>query len=113
MIKDCFTILPIAMMNNCHVCLSEPLLKEYWMGAYLNQSKVGWSSLGIYPAGSVPAALLVDLEKLGKPPGNDSLFLISEARMGVLAYNKRKTVAWRTAAWLNPDLSLAGFSFSL
>lgn len=113
MIKACFTILPIAMMINCHVSLSEPLLKEYWMGAYLNQSKVGWSSLGIYPAGSVPAALLVDLEKLGKPPGNDSLFLISEARMGVLAYNKRKTVAWRTAAWLKPDLSLAAFSFSL
>jgi hypothetical protein len=84
-----------------------------WLGSYLNQSKAGWSFLSISPPDSSPTLSPSEMERLG-PQGQDHPFLlVSEARMGVMAYGKRKQLAWKTLAYLNADYSLSRFVFHM
>lgn len=82
-----------------------------WLGAYLNQSKVGWSFLSIAPPDQSPELSTAEKERL--EPRVPPHLLVSESQMGVMAYGKRKEVRWKTIAYLNTDYSLSCFTFHM
>lgn len=84
-----------------------------WLGAYLNQTKVGWSFLSITPPDTSPVLTPSEQERLGPRGEGQPYLLLSESRMGVMAYGKRKQIYWRTLAYLKSDYSLARFAFHM
>jgi hypothetical protein len=95
--------------------MSEPAIASsgQWMGAYLNQSKIGWSYLSISPPDQPSQITKQDLKYMGKAPETPYRSLLGESQMGIMAYGNRKTVYWKTLAFLNQDYSLYSFLFRM